>query len=424
MERPRFAVEQPEIRDYPPRRMMKIRRAIANSCSVLSSQDFRAGELITHAQSCLWLVGKSELAKVLLTKDSTGKYMDPHSDLAAFVLGVPYEEFIKRKKEKRFSDMRQASKPENFGKPGGMGDPKLVQQQRKQGPDTPCDNGPVLVKNADGDLVPGYKGLRFCILMDGAERCGVHPDGRPNRVTQWGKRDYRFAPTCAHCLDCASRLGAFWKKRWTEADPYFNLISDIVKNGMVISEESLERWPHLKDWFTPWQRLEPATIMQHVSGRLRRAGSDDEEKSPFCTLANGFFQGLLADIAKHAHRIITRECYVRTIVPDMLFPNSKRSQFAGMESPLFGSRIPVFQHDEVIGEHPASIAHEAATRIAEIMRDVMRWYCPDLAEAAEAEETLMLKWLKGAEKVVHGGRIVPWEPDHNPKKCEQCRAAA
>jgi hypothetical protein len=405
---------------------MKIRRPVPDSSWVLSSQDYRAGELITHAQSCLWLVGKSELAKVLLTKDSTGKFMDPHSDLAAFVLGVPYEEFIaKRKSIKRYSDMRQASKPENFGKPGGMGDPKLVQQQRKQGPDTPCANGPVLVKNDDGDFVPGYKGLRFCILMDGAERCGVHPDGRPNRVTQWGKRDYRFAPTCAHCLDCASRLGQFWKKRWTESEPYFDLIAEIVRDGMVIEEAALERWPHLKDWFKPWQRLEPATIMQHVSGRLRRASGDDEEKSPFCTLANGFFQGLLADIAKHAHRIITRECYDHTVrVPDMLFPNSIRSKYAGMQSPLYGSRTPVFQHDEIIGEHPRSMAHDASTRIAEVMRDVMRWYCPDLADAAEAEETLMEAWFKSAEKVVHRGRLVPWRPGHNPKKCEECRAAA
>lgn len=402
---------------------MLILRPIPHSDFVLSSEDFRAGELVTHAQSCLWLVKKSELARVLLTRDSTGSFMDPHSDLAAFVLGIPYEEFIARRKaEKRLANMRQASKPDNFGRPGGAGDSTIALQQRKQGPDTPCENGPVMIKNDDGDLVPGYKGLRFCILMDGADRCGEHPDGTPNRVRQWGRSDKRFAPTCAHCLDCVTRLGAFGKKKWIERQPYFDLISNIVKKGMVITEEDLERWPHLKDWYRPWQQLEPATIMQHVSGRLRRASSGDED-SPFCTLANGFFQGLLADIAKHAHRIISRECYDGSIrVPEMLFPNSIRSVYAGMQSPLYGSHNPVFQHDEVIVEHPRSIAHEAAMRISEIMRDVMRWYCPDLADAAEAEPTLMEKWFKGAEKVVHNDRLVPWTPEHKPKKCGECKA--
>jgi hypothetical protein len=31
-------------------------------------------------------------------------------------------------------------------------------------------------------------------------------------------------------------------------------------------------------------------------------------------------------------------------------------------------------------------------------------------------------WQKGAEKVVHGGRLVPWNRDHNAKTCPDCAA--
>ncbi len=287
----------------------------------------------------------------------------------------------------------------NFGKPGGMGDVKLVLQQRKQGPDTPCPGGPALVDDGSGkgNLVPGYKGLRFCILMDGATSCGTR------KRTMY--RDKRIPPTCEHCIECAARLGDYWKRQWSENQRYFNLISVFVDDGMVITGEALDRWPHLKPWFRPGQQLAPGEIMQHVSGRIR-GGTD------FCSAANGFFQGLLADIAKSALRRVSRECYDRTVrVPDMVHPNSIRSEFAGAESPLYGSRVIVFQHDELIAEHPESIAHEAATRISEIMRDEMRWYCPDLADAAKAEPTLMRRWYKGAECVRDAsGRLVPWEP--------------
>ena len=44
---------------------MKIRRPIANTGWVFSSSDYNAGELVTHAQSCIWLVGYSKLGDAL-----------------------------------------------------------------------------------------------------------------------------------------------------------------------------------------------------------------------------------------------------------------------------------------------------------------------------------------------------------------------
>src|SRR4029077_18162383 len=136
---------------------------------------------------CIWVTGRSELAKVL----NAGN--DPHSDFGAFVLGVPYDEFVKRKKERKFKDTRQAMKPPDFGFPGGMSEVRLVHQQREQGPDTPCPGGPSTVKDDDGNPVQGFKGLRFCILMGVTSYCGA-----PGRKTTMYKEQV-IPPTCVDC---------------------------------------------------------------------------------------------------------------------------------------------------------------------------------------------------------------------------------
>jgi hypothetical protein len=409
-----------------------IYRAVPQSDFIFSSEDFRAGELVTHSQSCIWLVGYSDLGRALLSFGPDGKPVDAHGALAATVLGISYEEFLKQAKDpatkKRCKDARQASKPPNFGFPGGMGPVKLVLQQREQGPDTPCPNGPSTIKDGDKD-VPGYKGLRFCILMDGAPHCGVRANGEPGKTNEYN--DKPIPPTCIHCIECAVRLKAIWKRQWSESGPYFDYVNECCKKGMLITPHALERWPWLKEWYKPWQQLAPGEIMQHVTGRIRGGLADD-----YCAACNGFFQGLLADIAKEAHRQCVRECYDRTYrVPAFLHENSLQSEFAGGESPLFGSRIPVFQHDELIGEHPRSVASEGALRISEVMRDKLRYRCPDLADAAAAEPTLMEKWFKGAEITWQHGlllpdgkrdksqratdvrdRLVPWQPKIGPAK--------
>lgn len=365
---------------------------VARDGYVFSSEDFKAGEIVTHAQSCKWLVGFSDLGEALL------KGIDPHGALAATVLGMNYAEFDANKKQRRLKDTRQAAKPISFGKPAGMGDIKIVQTQRRQGPDTPSPQGPSMIKDLEtGKMVRGYKGLRFCILMDGVEVCGER------KITSW--RGERISPTCSHCVECVARISNVWKRQWREADPYFKLVQDILDNGMLVTAEALERWPWLKETFKAGTRLDPGTVMQHVSGRLR-AGTT------FTSCANGFFQAMLADCAKLALRLVTRECYDSTYrVPVQLFHNSKVSKYTGGPSPLFGSRVIGFFHDELFIEHREATAHDGATRASEIMRDCLRWYCPDYADAAEAEPTLMRRWYKNAEKVVKDGRLVPWQPN-------------
>lgn len=366
---------------------------------VFSSEDFKNGELFAHAQSCIWLIGHSDLANALLMN------IDPHAALAATTLGVTYDEFIRRKKEPLFKAARQASKPFNFGRPTGMSAVKIVLSQRAQGPDTPTEYGPSWIDDGTNTnhKIRGYKGLRFCILMNGARTCG----GPGRMVTQWGKRDMPIPPTCRDCLQCAEMLAQAWLTQWSENKPYFDLVDRFVNEGMVVSQAALDLWPHLKPVFAPGTQLEPGQVMQHWSGRLR-GGLE------FCSLANTLFQGLLGDIAKLAFRLVARECYDLSIrVPKHLFPGSKASEFAGTKSPLQGSRPIMFAHDEIIGEHPESVAHEGATRISEVMRDCIQYICKDVAATAGADPTLMPRWFKGAEEVRdENGRLVLWKPKY------------
>jgi len=347
---------------------------------LFGSIDYKAGELVTHAQNCLDIVGFSELARAL------NKGLDPHLALACTTAGVTYEFGLANKKTKRIADLRQASKPANFGFPGGMGAHKLVLTQRRQGPDTPWPDGPSWIPDGKGKggRVRGYRGLRFCLLMGRADACGT--------IMLTTYRDRPIAPACKHCLECAEEIKATWLRQWPENNPrdgYFKFVNRWADDGVI----------------------------EQMVSRRRRAGID------YCSAANGMFQARLAEAAKNALCALQRECYDRTIRIRSDAPGAKlgtRSLFAGGPSPLFGSRVIVFQHDEVLPEFPAAVAHEGALRTSEVMVEALRIVCPDLAPAVEAEPCLMSRWYKGAEAVWHGGRLVPWTPQHDPKTCTEC----
>jgi DNA polymerase I-like protein with 3'-5' exonuclease and polymerase domains len=89
---------------------------------VLLISDYDGLELCTIAQCCMSLLGRSKLAELL--RDPHG---DAHSYLAAIILGITYEEALKRKKNKgapeysEFYNARQTAKVCNFGLAGGAG---------------------------------------------------------------------------------------------------------------------------------------------------------------------------------------------------------------------------------------------------------------------------------------------------------------
>lgn len=388
---------------------MIIRRAVPQSDRVLSSSDYEAGELVSNAQNCIWTVGFSVMG------DALNRGLKVHNLFGSSMLGMQYEQFnaLLKDKYKPCVNARQSAKIGNFGFPGFAGAVRLVHQQRGQKPDTPCALGPTIIKDeVTGDKVPGYRGLRLCILMDGAPSCGERANGEPGKTHWWN--DEPISPTCRHCIDCAVRLKKAWTKQWPEMSKYFDWVSDAHKRGMVITQQALDRWPWLKPFYQPGTRLKPAQVMLHFAGVLRGGLT-----AP--SLANGQFQSLLAVAARRAYSVASRECYDTSVrVPDMRYANSVRSRYAGGPSPLLGSRVPAFLHDEILGDHARSIAHDAATRIGEVLVDELRYVCPDVAPAAKVEPCLMDSWIKGAEaRWERGGkqradeydRLVSWQPD-------------
>lgn len=355
---------------------------VARAGRVLSSNDYPAGELITHAQSCLRIVGDSELAKAL------NNGLDAHLDLAAFTLGIPYDEAKRRQKEgdKRVKQQRQVEKPPNFGYPGRMGPARLTIQQRKQNDvHTPWPDGPSTLP--DGKR--GYRGLRFCLVAGLADRCGM------GMVIEWNGRELggRY---CRRCIEYAVQARKNWIMKWPENVAYFEHVKQVDESGKP--------------------------QVQHMSRRLRgfRQGMTDDNGDPVNSgnaIANGYFQALLADAAKNAYMAVTRECYdptarIRSHV-------NRASRWEGYSSPLYGSRAPLFAHDEIIGDHPADVASDCAWRVAELMEESLELACPDMVRAirGKVRPALMRKLYKGAEERYaspedeRAGRLIPWEPE-------------
>lgn len=89
--------------------------------------DYEQLELHTLAQLCIKLFGFSDLAVVL----NEGR--DPHTELAALLLGITNEEAYARKKNKKdevFQLARQTAKVANFGFPGGLGIARFIEFAR------------------------------------------------------------------------------------------------------------------------------------------------------------------------------------------------------------------------------------------------------------------------------------------------------
>lgn len=224
---------------------------VARPGYALLSTDWTGAELITHAQSCLSILGWSDMA------DALNAGVAVHDQLGARIGGMTYEYMLANKKtDKRASDCRQSAKPANFGFPGLMGAPTMVLQQRKQGPDTYGTSG------------RRYKGLRFCILASGADECGLK-----GTVTEWNGKQY--SPMCRACVETCEDIRKTWLATWTENPHYFDYIKRVHATGSMV---------------------------QHYTKRVRSGMS-------LCAAANGLFQGLAGDAMKLAIQWMTWEMY-------------------------------------------------------------------------------------------------------------------
>ena len=111
--------------------MKKIKRPIPGTGWVYAGADYDGAEMRSWGQVCLDLVGHSRLAALYQANPDA----DPHCTMGAILLGVSEEEFIRRYKadDPVAKEYRQQSKPPNFGFPGGMGEPTMIEYAASQG---------------------------------------------------------------------------------------------------------------------------------------------------------------------------------------------------------------------------------------------------------------------------------------------------
>lgn len=163
----------------------------------------------------------------------------------------------------------------------------------------------------------------------------------------------------------------------------------------ALKKDWLSTWPEMRAYFDRVAREDSAgtPAEQLFSGRLRGFQPGD-----FCSRANTYFQGLTADGAKHMLWLVAQEAYL------------------DKKSPLFGSRIILFVHDEVVLETPLDLASEAAARLGVIMKEAMEVYTPDVP--ASTEISLSDRWYKKAGPVYDAQkRLILWEPKCRDKAC-------
>jgi DNA polymerase I-like protein with 3'-5' exonuclease and polymerase domains len=158
-----------------------------------------------------------------------------------------------------------------------------------------------------------------------------------------------------------------------------------VEDAYRYKEAYLTAYPEMRDYFDyiNWLVQSGTPLTQFVSNRVR-GGVE------YTSGANSFFQGLAADLAKRAVFQISRDMY------------------CDPSSPLWGSRIVAFIHDEIVAEVPKDRAHEAAMEIERMMCAAFSEVCPDVPPAAEA--ALMTRWVKAAAPRHDArGRLIPWD---------------
>jgi DNA polymerase-1 len=172
----------------------------------------------------------------------------------------------------------------------------------------------------------------------------------------------------------------------------YGVVIDIAQARKLLAAWH-RRWPEMKQFFNYNKALTTGgegAVTQLFSNRYRGG-------CRYTSACNTWFQGLAADGAKDAIWRFFKESY--------LDPTSA----------VYGCRLTLFLHDELIAECPwantvsgRKRASDAAARLKEIMVEAMQSWLPDVP--AKASPVMMKRWYKGAKPVNDNGVMVPSFP--------------
>lgn len=157
--------------------------------------------------------------------------------------------------------------------------------------------------------------------------------------------------------------------------------------GIEVTEQEAER--DKARWIKTW-RMRP--FFDYVKHRVDFFGWLELPRSrrvrgglSFCSAANYLFQGPAADGACYAHFLVSQACYTQR------------------RSPLYGSRIVNFMHDELILEMLKDHAADAAQELDRLMCQGMAAFLPDIS--ITTSPALMPRWSKKAQPVYVDGKL-------------------
>jgi hypothetical protein len=325
---------------------------------VFVSADVDGLELRTLAQACLLLVGRSRLAEVL----NSGE--DPHLHMGANMLGISYPEACARHEQ----EIEARSAARDHFKAQGFPDAEAAVKAEENVP-APVDDARQAGKVANFGF-PGGLGADKLILF--------------------ARKTYKVRLT----VEKAKELKATWLRTFPEFRAYFDRI-----NGMM----------------TP----QGVTLTHLFSNRIRGG-------APYCAACNSYFQGLGADATGNALFLISEACYTETpcracnLVLDGgiraadLFPDPCSWCAGTGVSPLFGTRLVNYIHDDFMIETPEYKAHEVAFELVRIMKEGMAPYLPDVP--ATAKPKAMRYWSKVAKQVWIADANAPAVPGKEGKR--------
>jgi hypothetical protein len=279
--------------------------------------------------------------------DTINAGKDPHLVFAASLLGEGYEAIVQKHKagDSLVKDLRNLGKAVNFGLPGGLGAEKFLAFARAQ-------YHIELAKYAPPEYWPGG-----AYAFDSASAATIKSVG------------LRFFK---------ERIKPAWLMAYPEIKELFRYMGDLTKTPFHMLDDLDE------DGEAPAKPKMHTISYRHPITEFVRGGVY------FTSGCNHNFQHLTAVGAKAALDQVVYEAYV------------------DKTSALYGCRVPVFVHDEIIIEAPYPQLHEAGERLSQVMMEQMNRYTPDYP--ADVDSAAMRRWRKGAERVLDGqGRLIPWE---------------
>ena len=165
------------------------------------------------------------------------------------------------------------------------------------------------------------------------------------------------------------------------------LLSDHTARAKMLKEAWFRKWPEMRLYLKHAGDMTgdfgPCSLVQPWSNRVR-GGLD------YCSFANSYFQGRVADGAKLALWRVAYACYV------------------DKSSCLYGSRLVLFLHDELILECPIDKIDACGKELVRILCGAVQEVIPDVIITSTA--VAMLRWWKGAKPVFMSGELVPSKP--------------